>query len=105
MFGCLLDPGCISNNSIEWLLNNYGQFSGLVPLRNLFNVNKYFNPVSEGFYSSFFFAHNYVKTQRSVHLSNILNCAPHHEGLTNVCFHMYVINHLQQLFCYCDKGS
>ncbi|XP_062398476.1 uncharacterized protein mslnb isoform X5 [Sardina pilchardus] len=40
------DPGCISNNSMEWLVNNYGQFSGLVPLKSLLDGNKYFNPLS-----------------------------------------------------------
>ncbi|XP_042559513.1 uncharacterized protein LOC122128789 [Clupea harengus] len=40
------DPECISNNSVEWLLNNYGRFSVLVPLRSLLDQNKHFNPLA-----------------------------------------------------------
>ncbi|XP_031417806.2 uncharacterized protein LOC116219045 [Clupea harengus] len=39
------DSGCISNNSMAWLLNNYGRFSVLVPLKSLFDLNKDFDPV------------------------------------------------------------
>ncbi|KAL2086518.1 hypothetical protein ACEWY4_017577 [Coilia grayii] len=39
-------PGCISNNSMAWLLNNYGRFSAFVPLTSLLDLNKQFNPLS-----------------------------------------------------------
>ncbi|XP_031417804.2 uncharacterized protein LOC116219044 [Clupea harengus] len=40
------DSGCISNNSMAWLLNNYGRFSVLVPLKSLFDLNKDFDPLA-----------------------------------------------------------
>ncbi|KAG5278329.1 hypothetical protein AALO_G00097760 [Alosa alosa] len=39
------DSGCFSNNSMEWLTDNYGQFSVLVPLESLFDRNQDFNPL------------------------------------------------------------
>ncbi|XP_063055736.1 uncharacterized protein LOC134449623 isoform X2 [Engraulis encrasicolus] len=41
------DPvaACYSNNSAEWLLNNFGRFSILVPLQDLFTLNKMFDPL------------------------------------------------------------
>ncbi|KAL7851873.1 hypothetical protein SRHO_G00176580 [Serrasalmus rhombeus] len=37
--------GCISYNSTEWLLSNFGLFSQLVSLKQLMNINRNFNPL------------------------------------------------------------
>ncbi|XP_076135694.1 uncharacterized protein LOC143118544 [Alosa pseudoharengus] len=39
------DSGCFSNNSMEWLTDNYGRFSVLVPLESLFDRNQDFDPL------------------------------------------------------------
>ncbi len=36
---------CVSNNSSQWLISNFGQFSALVPLNQLISLNPQFNPV------------------------------------------------------------
>ncbi|XP_036412841.1 uncharacterized protein LOC118797672, partial [Colossoma macropomum] len=41
------DPGCVSstNNSVEWLLRNFGPFAEFLSLRDLISLNPHFNPV------------------------------------------------------------
>lgn len=36
---------CVSNDSSQWLISNFGQFSALVPLNQLISLNPQFNPV------------------------------------------------------------
>ncbi|KTF81451.1 hypothetical protein cypCar_00046207, partial [Cyprinus carpio] len=35
---------CVSNDSSQWLISNFGQFSALVPLNQLISLNPQFNP-------------------------------------------------------------
>ncbi|XP_042559359.1 uncharacterized protein LOC116219042 [Clupea harengus] len=37
---------CFSNDSVEWLQNNLGRFSGLLSLGDLFQLNAHFRPLS-----------------------------------------------------------
>ncbi|XP_028827791.1 uncharacterized protein mslnb isoform X2 [Denticeps clupeoides] len=37
---------CLSADSVTWLLDNYGQFSVLVPLKSLFTLNPEFDPLA-----------------------------------------------------------
>uniref|UniRef100_A0A9J7Y4Y7 Uncharacterized protein n=1 Tax=Cyprinus carpio carpio TaxID=630221 RepID=A0A9J7Y4Y7_CYPCA len=43
---------CVSNNSSQWLISNFGQFSALVPLNQLISLNPQFNPMSSLLYLS-----------------------------------------------------
>ncbi|KAI4898884.1 hypothetical protein NFI96_028389, partial [Prochilodus magdalenae] len=46
------DPDCVSstNDSVEWLLRNFGNFAELLSLRELVLLNPYFNPVLALYY-------------------------------------------------------
>ncbi|XDV17109.1 hypothetical protein PO909_016533, partial [Leuciscus waleckii] len=37
---------CVSNDSSQWLIRNFGQFSAIVPLNQLISLNTQFNPLS-----------------------------------------------------------
>ncbi|XP_052402480.1 uncharacterized protein LOC127949391 isoform X2 [Carassius gibelio] len=43
---------CVSINSSQWLISNFGQFSALVPLNQLISLNPQFNPMSSLLYLS-----------------------------------------------------
>ncbi|KAL2086519.1 hypothetical protein ACEWY4_017578 [Coilia grayii] len=40
------DSACYSNDSVGWLVTNFGRFSILVSLQDLFSLNKLFDPMS-----------------------------------------------------------
>ncbi|TKS68567.1 Mesothelin-like protein [Collichthys lucidus] len=37
--------GCVSNNSVEWLMKNLGRFSGMLSVRELLDLNPHFKPL------------------------------------------------------------
>ncbi|XP_026146566.1 uncharacterized protein mslnb [Carassius auratus] len=43
---------CVSSNSSQWLISNFGQFSALVRLNQLISLNPQFNPMSSLLYLS-----------------------------------------------------
>ncbi|KAL1281634.1 hypothetical protein QQF64_000437 [Cirrhinus molitorella] len=43
---------CVSSDSSQWLISNFGQFSSLVPLNQLILLNAQFNPMSSLLYLS-----------------------------------------------------